>query len=473
MAQLTETPSLGSVAGALWVSDIRPTLALGLPIAGAQLAQMAINTTDVVMVGWLGATELAAMVLAFNFYILPWLFGMGVLQAVVPLAAKARGQGQPRELRRAVRMGFWIVALYALPVWVLLWHTQSILLALGQDAEVSRLAGEYIQVMMFALLPSLMTMAIRNFVTVMEKTQVVLWATISGALVNAALNYVLIFGHFGAPKLGLIGAATASLATSIVTFTLLVLYVVRQKKLRRYSIFGRIWRADWPAFYGIVKLGWPIGLTLLFEVGLFSGSSVLMGWFGTIPLAAHGIALQISSITFMVPLGIGQAGMIRVGIAAGENNDAAVGRAGWTALAIALAFMGGMAILMWSAPRTLISLFLDTANPQSAELLAIGASFLVIAAIFQLFDGAQVVAASLLRGLSDTKIPMMIAVVGYWLVGTTLSYALGFLFGFGGLGIWWGLAAGLAFVAVLAVARFAARERFGLVPTDRLVSVKQ
>ncbi len=470
MARSVETPSLGSARGALWTSDIRPTLALGLPIAGAQLAQMAINTTDVVMVGWLGPTELAAMVLAFNLYILLWLFCMGVLQAVVPMAAKARGQRQPRELRRAVRMGFWVVAFYSLLVLGLLWHTQEILLAFGQDAEVSRLAGGYMRVMMFSLPPSLMTMAIRNFVTVMGKTQVVLWATVAGAVVNAILDYVLIFGHFGAPELGMIGAGIASLGTSAVTFALLVFYVTSQKTLRRYSIFGRIWRLDWPALFAIVRLGWPIGLTLLFEVGLFSGSSLMMGWLGTIPLAAHGIALQIASITFMVPLGIGQAGMIRVGIAAGENNNAAVGRAGWVALAIALTFMGGTAILMWSAPHALISLFLDTANPQSAEVLAIGASFLGIAAIFQLFDGAQVVGGSLLRGLSDTKIPMIIAVIGYWLVGAMLSYVLGFVFGFGGIGIWWGLAAGLAFVAILAMARFAERKRYGLVASSRIAA---
>lgn len=456
-------PSAQAGAFAIWRSDIRPTLALGLPIAGAQLAQMAINTTDVVMVGWLGAAELAAMVLAFNLYILFWLFGMGVIQAVIPLAARARGERKPRELRRAVRMGFWVVALYTLPVMALLWHTETILLALGQKPELASLASSYMRVMMFSFGPSLMTMAIRNFVTVLERAQVVLWATVAGALLNAVLDYLLIFGHFGAPRLGMFGAGIASVATSLATLAILAVYVTGQSKLRRYNVFGRLWRADWPAFVEILKLGWPIGVTLVFEVALFSSSSMMMGWIGTVDLAAHGIALQIASITFMVPLGIGQAGMIRVGLAAGQKDNAAVGRAGWASFAIALSFMGSAALVMWSAPEALVSLFLDPANPQSAQVLAIGSTFLFVAALFQIFDGAQVVGGSVLRGLSDTRVPMIIAIAGYWLVGATLSYGLAFHAGLGGIGIWCGLAAGLAFVALASLYRFALRERFGLV----------
>ncbi|MXN65345.1 MATE family efflux transporter [Stappia sp. GBMRC 2046] len=453
----------GGGISSLWKSDIWPTLALGSPIAGAQLAQMAINTTDVVMVGWLGAEPLAAMVLAFNLYIVIWLFGMGVLQAVIPLGAKARGERNPRELRRAVRMGLWVVAFYSVPALFVLWHTQAILLALGQEAEVARLAGLYMQVLMFALPPSLATMAIRNFITVMEKAQVVLWATVSAALVNALFDYVLIFGHFGAPKLGIVGAGVASVATALSTTVLLVVYCLRERKLRRYAIFGRIWRTDWPYFFEILKLGWPIGLTILFEVGLFAGSTIPMGWLGTVPLAAHGIALQIASITFMVPLGIGQAGMIRVGLAAGHKDTAAVGRAGWSATAVALAFMGLMAVVMWTFPHELVSLFLDGAKAQSGEVIAIGASFLAVAALFQLFDAAQVVGSSVLRGLSDTRVPMVIAAAGYWGVGGGLAFLLAFPLGLDGLGIWWGLAMGLAFVAVAALYRFHRRDRYGLV----------
>src|SRR5690606_13786469 len=192
-------------------------------------------------------------------------------------------------------------------------------------------------------------------------------------------------------------------------------------------------------------------------------SFVMMGWIGTVPLAAHGIALQCASIAFMVPLGIGQAGTIRVGLAAGERNPASVGRAGWTALALALVFMSCTAVLFWTAPEPLLALFLDRSNPQADEVLAIGAGLLAVAALFQLFDGAQVVGANILRGLSDTRVPMMIAIAGYWGVGFTLAYLLGFTLSFGARGIWFGLAAGLATVAIAAVWRFAWRERIGLI----------
>jgi len=462
MSTTSARPHADHTPAAAWRAEVAQSLRLGVPIAGAQVAQIAINTTDVLMIGWLGAVELAAAVLAFNFYILVWLFGVGVLQAVIPLAARARGERRPRDLRRAVRMGFWFVALYMIPTWGLLWFTEAILLALGQEAEVARLAGGYARVLMFAALPSLLIMALRNFITVLEKAQVVLWATVAGVVLNVIVNYLLIFGNFGFPRLELIGAGIASVVTSTFTLLLLVIYVLRQRQLRRYAVFGRIWRSDWPKFFEILRLGWPIAVTLLTEVALFSGSAVMMGWVGTVPLAAHGIATQLASITFMVPLGLGQAGMIRVGLAAGRGDRAGVGRAGWTALSLSLAFMGACAVVFWVSPEPLVRLFLDLDNPEADEVLAIGVTFLFVAALFQIFDGAQVVGASLLRGLADTKVPMIASVFGYWGVGMGAAYALTFPIGLGGIGIWWGLALGLASVSVILIWRFARRERLGL-----------
>lgn len=446
-----------------WTAEIRATLVLGLPIVGAQLAQMAINTTDVVMIGWLGTEELAASVLAFNLYILCWLFGMGLVQAVVPLAARARSEGRRRDVRRSVRMGLWLVIAYSVPVWVLLWNTEGLLVALGQDPNVAKLSGGYMRALQWAMMPSLAVMALRSFVTVLEKAQVVLWATIAGAVFNGFCNYVLIFGHFGAPRLELVGAGIASVVTSLLTLLLIVVYVLKQRQLRRYVVFGRFWRSDWETFMAIVRLGWPIGLTILAEVALFSGSAMMMGWVGTVPLAAHGIALQCASITFMVPLGLGQAGMIRAGLAAGRKEHDAVGRAGWVTLGLSLAFMLMSATVFWTMPELLIGAFTRADNADLAEVLAYGSSFLAVAAVFQIFDGAQVAASKVLNGLSDTRVPMIFAVIGYWGIGVSLAYALTFLFGFGGVGIWWGLAAGLAVVAVAMVWRFALRERLGLV----------
>lgn len=448
----------------LWHSDIRPTLALGLPLAGAQLAQMAINTTDVLMIGRLGAEELAAAVLAFNVYMLIWFFGMGVIQAVIPLAARARGQRAMRDMRRSVRMGFWVVALYCLPMWVVMYFTGDILLALGQDPAVSAMAGDYMRVLQWTLLPALLIMAVRGFLTVMERAQVVLFATIAGAVVNAVLDYVLIFGHFGFPRLELVGAGIASVISSASTFGLLALYAAFHQKLKRYFIFGRIWRADWPVFFQIVRLGWPIGVTIVAEAALFGASAIMIGWIGTLPLAGHGIALQIASLTFMVPVGLSQAAMTRVGLASGRGDRAGIGRAGWTAFGVTFVFMGCFAVLFWTMPETLVSLYLDLDNPDTEAVLAFGASYLIVAALFQLADGGQIIGVNNLRGLGDTTVPLIYALFGYWVVGISLSLGLGFWAGFDGVGIWIGLAGGLATVAILANFRFYRRESLRLIP---------
>ncbi|MFN7165489.1 MAG: MATE family efflux transporter [Pannonibacter sp.] len=448
----------------LWRSDIAPTLALGLPLAGAQLAQMAINTTDIIMVGWLGPVELGAVVLANNLYILFWFFGMGMTQAIIPLAAQALGRKAPRDLRRTVRMGLWAVALYCLPVWTVLWFTRDILILLGQTPELADLAAGYMRIMQWTMLPSLAIMATRAFVTVMNRPQIVLWATIGGAVLNAILNYVLIFGHFGFPRLELQGAAIASFCTQMLAFSILAAYVVTQPRLRRFNVFGRLWRSDWPVFFQILRMGAPIGLTIVAEGFLFTGSTMMMGWVGILPLAAHGIALQIASITFMVPLGISQAGMTRVGLAAGQRDLDGIARAGWTALWLTLGFMTLAAIAFWTIPGPIVSLFLDFDNPASAEVLAIAVSLLGVAAVFQIADGAQVAGGSILRGLGDTMTPLLYALVGYMAIGMTLSYVLAFPLGLGGVGIWWGLAGGLASTAIMAIWRFARRKEAGLLP---------
>ncbi|WP_417667691.1 MATE family efflux transporter [Roseibium sp.] len=446
----------------LWRSDIRPTLSLGLPLAGAQIAQMGINTTDVLMIGRLGPEPLAASVLAFNMWMLLWFFGMGIIQAVIPLGARARGRRAARELRRTVRMGLWISVLYCLPAWCLTFFTEEIMIAFGQEPEIAALAGHYMSALQWSLLPALSIMALRGFLTVMERSKIVLYATVAGVLVNAVLDYLLIFGAFGFPRLELLGAGIASVFTSACTFFILLAYATSKKGLKRYAILGRIWRSDWQVFFRILRLGLPIGFTLVAEGGLFAASSILMGWIGTLELAAHGIALQISSITFMVPVGLSQAALTRVGYAAGRNDPAAVGRAGWTALGITLLFMACFAVLFWVMPETLASFYLDLADPLSPDVIALAASFLAVAAIFQIVDGAQIIGLNNLRALGDTTVPLIYAVIGYWVIGISLSLGIGFAAGVGGVGVWTGLAGGLGFVGVLTNIRFSKRHALKL-----------
>jgi MATE family multidrug resistance protein len=244
-------------------------------------------------------------------------------------------------------------------------------------------------------------------------------------------------------------------------------YALRHRRFRRFHLLVRFWQPDWEKFRAIFAVGLPIGLTVLAETGLFSVAALLMGRLGTNEVAAHAVALQLAATAFMVPLGLGQAATVRVGLAYGRGDREGVRKAGWTALAMGTGFMTLTCLTFLLLPYTLVAVFLDSSDPANTTALTLAATYLAIAGIFQLADGAQVVAAHALRGLSDTKVPMLLALVGYWLVGLPTAYALGFLLDWRGTGIWLGLAAGLAFVAVVLVARFALRERLGLVkPID-------
>ena len=445
-----------------WPGHAWATLVLALPLVGAQLAQMAMGVTDTVMIGWLGATELAGSVLGTQAFFLVYIFGVGFAQAVLPLAANARGQDDARGVRRSIRMGLWVLALYGALAMVPLWHTERLLLALGQEPEIAHIAGIYMRVVQWAMLPALMVMGLRSYLTVVGRAYLVLGVVVIGAVCNAGLNYALIFGHFGAPALGIVGAALATLLTNLIMAGLLIAYTASARGLRRYELYARFWRPDWPAFLEVLRLGWPIGGTIIAEVGLFAASSVMMGWIGTIPLAAHGIAVQIAGIAFMIPLGIASAATVRVGVALGRGDRVDVGRAGNTALMLAALIALAGATLFWTLPETLVGFYLDPANANADAVLAYAVPLMLVAAAFQLVDALQAVASGILRGLKDTRIPLVIALFSYWVVGLPVAYLLAFAAGRGGPGVWWGLAFGLAAAAVLLSARFRFRERLGL-----------
>lgn len=445
-----------------WSGHLRATLLLALPLVGAQLAQMSMGVTDTVMIGWLGARELAASVLATQAFFLFYIFGVGFAQATLPVAAAAEGRGDVRGVRRSMRMGLWVLLGYSALAMIPLWHIETILRALDQDPEIARLAAQYMRVAQWSMPAALMVMGLRSYLTIVNRAWLVLAATVIGALCNGLLNWVFIFGNLGAPALGITGAAIATTLTNIVMALLLLAYSALAPALRRYTLYARFWRPDWPAFFEVLRLGWPIGATIIAEVGLFATSSVMMGWIGTIELAAHGIALQIASIAFMIPLGIASAATVRVGLAYGRGDPIDIGRAGMSALILGLAVAFGSASLFWLWPRGLISLYLDLSVPTAPWVLAAGAPLLIIAAAFQIFDSMQAVASGILRGFKDTRVPMLIAVFSYWIIGMPTAYLLAFPLGLGGPGIWTGLAVGLAAAALLLTTRFLRRDRLGL-----------
>ena len=288
-----------------------------------------------------------------------------------------------------------------------------------------------------------------------------LWLSISGIALNALLSWSLIFGHFGLPALGLVGGGVGSTITWMVLCAALIAIIVRDRMFRRFHVFGRWWRFDGERTMAMIRLGWPIGVTLSLEMGVFALAAYFMGWLGAPAVAAHAIALQIAALTFMVPLGLSQAATVRVGRALGAGDTAGITRAGWTAWTLGVGFMGAMALVMWAVPRPLVTLFLADV-PANAAVIALAVSFLRIAAAFQLVDGAQVIGAGMLRGLHDTRWPLIFALFGYWGVGLGIGSWLAFAQDWRGVGIWTGLATGLAVVSVLMLWRWARRGRLEL-----------
>ncbi len=445
-----------------WTTELRATFALAWPLVVAQVAQNALQATDVIMMGWLGPEALASGTLASTFLMPFFLLAVGIVGAVAPLTAQARGARNVRAVRRIVRQGFWAAIVLTLVLTPVILQIRTVFAILGQDPTLTTRAEEYIQIAVLMLLPALGVIALRSLLSSFDATRIILVITVGGVIANAIGNYLLMFGPFGLPRLELRGAAIATVCTNIIMFGLFLAFVLRHRRFRRFHILLRFWKPDWPRFREIFRIGTPIGLTVLAEVGLFTAAALLMGRLGTDEVAAHAVALQCASLAFMVPLGLGIAATVRVGVAYGRQDAEGVRLAGWTAFALGTGFMVVSALTFLLFGPAIVTLFLDPNVPENQGALVLAASFLAIAGIFQLVDGAQVVAAHALRGLSDTTVPMMMAIFGYWLVGLPIAYVLGLVVGWRGIGIWIGLACGLAFVAVLLVSRFAMRERLGL-----------
>ncbi|CAN7706937.1 MATE family efflux transporter [Bosea sp. LjRoot9] len=448
-----------------WLTEARAMLALSWPLVLTNVAQNAMTATDVMMMGHLGPDALAAGALGSNLYMAVLIFGIGVMAAVSPMISIELGRNRHavRELRRTVRQGFWAAVTLVGPMWLFLWQAEAILRAMGQDAALAKAAASYVRTLQWGLLPFFLFLVLRGFVASLQRPFAAFVVVLLAVGFNALANWCLMFGRLGFPALGLPGSGLATTLSSVSMVLGLGLVVSVDRRFRRYRLFGRFWVADWPRFWAFWRMGLPIGTTLAFEVVIFNGAAFLMGLIGPASLAAHAIAIQIASLAFMVPMGIGQAATVRVGRAFGAGDRNGVSRAGATALVLGIGFMALTALVMLFAPQWLVVPFLDVEKPGAAEVAALAASFLLYAAIFQIADGAQVVGSCLLRGLGDTRVPMLFAGLGYWAIGLPLSVVLGFFTPLAGIGIWIGLAIALAIVAVLMLGRWRARDRLGLV----------
>lgn len=448
---LAASGHLDTKRGPSWPRELSATLALGLPLIGAQLAQIAINATDTLMMGRLGPAPLGAGGLATTLVFLFVITGIGITAAVSVMIAQERGANPHavRGVRRTVRQGGWIVSAIALVALVVLWNGQDVLLLLGQDADLALRAEAYFRAAMWAVPFSLWFLVLRAFVSALERTVPILLVTLGAILANAGLNWILMFGNLGFPALGLRGAGIATVIVNAGMVLALGLVIAFDRRMRRYSLLGRFWRPDRERLVELLRIGLPVTGLLLAEVGAFAASTLLSGRVGATTLAAHLIALQITSIAFMVPLGLSQATTIRVGLAFGRGDPSSVALAG----NVSLAAGGVLAVLLASlfvlVPHALVALFL---GPNGGDVARLAAGFLLIAALFKLVDAGQVILAGALRGLGDTRVPLVAGLVGYWLIGLPTGAALAFGWlgeARGGNGVWLGLTAGLTSVCVL------------------------
>lgn len=447
-------------------AELGATLRLSAPLALANMLQMAVFAIDVIFVARLGQDALAAASLSVAMFGLMIWACSGLTGAVAPLIAAELGRGRHalRDVRRSVRMALWLAVLCGLAGMVVCNLGEEIMLATGQQPRIAEQAGGFLFILQFALIPMIAANVLRIFVSALGRPVFATAITGLAILINALGNYALVFGNLGAPRLGLDGSALANVLTALVTVAAYCAAIRTDRRLHRYRIFGRWWRPEWVRLRELVRIGIPIALTVAAEGGLFSSAAFLMGLLGEAELAGHAVALQIAAFAFQVPFGIGQAATIRVGFHYGAANAEGMAHAGKAALLVGMGFMILPAGLMLLVPHLILSIYVDVHAPANAAMVGFAVQFLAIAAAFQLFDGTQTVAAGVLRGLQDTRVPMIIAISGYWLVGFATAVALGFLTPLRGIGVWIGLAVGLVVVAGLLLWRWHRREALGLIP---------
>ncbi len=439
--------------------ELKETLVLALPVVGSQLGLMSMGFVDTVMVGRLGPEALAAVALGSTLYFLLAIICMGVVFAVGPMVSQAFGAEEYDVIGRSVRQGLWMGLALAAPSVLLLTNADVVFDLMGHDPATAELATAYLRAIVWGFVPFLWFAALRGFVEGVSRPFPVTVITLIGLGLNILANYVLIYGKFGFPELGPVGAGYASAIVFWFMCVVLAVMASRHPTLKPFAVFSNLRLPDPEYFRKLFRIGWPIGALHGVEAGLFSVTALLIGVIGTTDLAAHQVAIQFAAFTFMVPLGIGIATSVRVGQAVGRGDPVGTRWAGYVGITLAICFMGCAAILLWVAPEAVVALYLDIDDPANTEVVALAVRLLGFAALFQVFDGAQVSAAGALRGLKDTRGPMVIGILSYWGVGLSTGCILGFWFDRGAVGLWTGLVLGLVFASLSLIWRFAFASR--------------
>src|SRR5436190_15184830 len=450
-ASVAQAPSAAAVPGRHLAIELAETLKLAVPIALTQLGQIAMMTTDIAMIGRLGAEAVAAASLAHTVLFVSFTAGLGLVSAVAPLAAQAFGARDPHLIRRSLRVGLWAALVVSLPLMGLRFWAEQILLALGQTPATAHHAQEYLAGLVWTILPALWFMAIRGFMSAINRPEPVLWITLAAIPANALLVYLLLFGAFGLPPLGLFGAGLGTSIVNLSMFLAVVWFATYRRPFRKYHVFGHFWHIDWRLMWRLIVIGAPISISFLLEYGLFGAAGLLMGVISTTALAAHQIALQVAAILYMVPFGISMAATVRVGHAVGRGDAGAIRRAGYVAtwLGIVLAAVLTLAVIL--SRFGIAELFLGERTDATA---ALSATLLLVGSTFFIADAIQTVAAGALRGMNDTRIPLLFATISYWLIGFPCAWWLAFHTPFSAVGVWVGLSIGTAIYAALLLLRF-------------------
>ena len=427
-------------------AELRALYALALPIVVVQVGIMFMGVVDTIMVGHLSAAALAAVAAGNMYFYAVAIFGMGTLMALDPIVAQAVGARDQPAIARAVQRGLIIAAMLTLWVAFALLFAGPVLRWLRQPAEIVPMAAVFSRALIPGIFPLLAFVVFRQSLQAMAIMRPIMIAMVMSNLVNAALNWVLIYGHFGAPALGVAGSAWA---TTISRWMLLAMLLAFSR--RELVPYVRHWHADSFALAPLTRMlhiGAPIGLHHILEYGAFGAVMMVMGALGTTQIASHQVAINLASLTFMVPLGISQAGGVLVGTAIGRGDNAAARHAAGAAMLLGVGFMFLTAIVMLAAPNLLAVIYTS-----DAAVLALSASLIQVAGVFQVFDGLQVVGSGVLRGVGDTRVPMIAGLLGFWVFGMPVSLYLGLRTPLGAVGLWWGLVIGLAVVGVFLLYR--------------------
>lgn len=429
--------------------EAKTTLQIGIPVIIAQLLQMSMNFVDTVMAGNLSAQDLAAVAVGGAVFIPFAMLAAGILMAVTPIVAQLVGSRKIREIGKNARQGIWLSQILALPFFFIVRHMGGILHVMDVTPEIIPIALAYLDAISWGVFPLFGYMSLRFFNEGLSVTRPSMYFALAGVLVNIPANYVLMYGKLGFPELGARGCGYASALVGLVMMLGMLAFTANYPSYKRFDIFNRFRWPEWQYLKEILRVGIPIGISSTMEVTMFAVVSLLMGSLGTVAVAGHQIAINIAAMAFMIPLGLSTAITARVGQAAGRKNLPEARRRGITGIMLCVLFMIVTALLMFLFPALISSIY---TQDRAVQQIAIG--LIQLAAIFQISDGLQVGGFGALRGLKDTRVPMIVNLIAYWVVGLPLGYYLGLVRGIGPEGLWMGLIAGLTIAAILHNVRF-------------------